>query len=302
MKTLLDATLRRSPLQAAYRWKTVRQLRVLAYHGIDDPDRFARQLDYLRRTMAPVSLEDVLRALEGRSALPRRAVLLTFDDGERSLFDRGLPLLRERGLPALAFVLAGLLDTCRPYWWSEVQALVGRGGSAAAHPDLPAEQLVRALKRAGDDHRRETIAELRRTARAPAEPQPQLRRHELRELVAAGVAVGNHSLTHPCLPRCPPETSTAEVLEAHRVLSETLGEAPAAFAYPNGDWDAHAERALEEAGYQVAFLFDHRVSAWPPSHRLRVSRLRVSSHTSLDRFATILSGLHPALHHGRGGA
>ena len=37
-----------------------------------------------------------------------------------------------------------------------------------------------------------------------------------------------------------------------------------------------------------------------PGHPLRLSRVRVNSDTSLDRFAIILSGLHPALHHARG--
>jgi hypothetical protein len=50
----------------------------------------------------------------------------------------------------------------------------------------------------------------------------------------------------------------------------------------------------------VAFLFDHRVNPATPGHPLRISRVRVNDHTSLDRFAVIVSGLHPALHHARG--
>jgi hypothetical protein len=33
---------------------------------------------------------------------------------------------------------------------------------------------------------------------------------------------------------------------------------------------------------------------------MRLSRLRVNSDTGLDRFALILSGLHPTLHRARG--
>jgi hypothetical protein len=57
---------------------------------------------------------------------------------------------------------------------------------------------------------------------------------------------------------------------------------------------------LSNLCYSAAFLFDHR-HARPGSHALRISRLRVNSTTSIDRFAAILSGLHPAVHKARGG-
>ena len=50
--------------------------------------------------MRPVSMDDVFKAMYGRRSLPARAVLLTFDDGHRSLLEAELALLRERGFPA----------------------------------------------------------------------------------------------------------------------------------------------------------------------------------------------------------
>ena len=82
--------------------------------------------------------------------------------------------------------------------------------------------------------------------------------------------------------------------------TDALGHAPRTFAYPNGDWDGRAEEALADAGYEAAFLFDHRANPATPRHPLRISRLRVNSTTSPGRFATIVSGLHPALHRARG--
>jgi peptidoglycan/xylan/chitin deacetylase (PgdA/CDA1 family) len=129
---------------------------------------------------------------------------------------------------------------------------------------------------------------------------PQLRRDELPLLEAAGVTVGNHTVTHPCLPQCDADKAVAEVQEAHRRLRDALGHEPRTFAYPNGDWDERAEKALAGAGYEAAFLFDHRTNPATPRHPLRISRLRVNSTTSLDRLAMIVSGLHPALHRARG--
>jgi len=290
-RATLDRLLARSPAQWAFHRRAGQRLVVLAYHGIDDPARFVSQLDHLAGAASPQSLDAVIDAVHGRCALPERAVLITFDDGARSVYDEALPLLRERGLPAAAFVVTGLLDTNEPYWWTEVEALAGSEGPA----------LVRRLKAVPDDDRLATIAELRRVASSAAPRVPNLRRQELRALESAGIAVGSHSHTHPCLPRCHDDKIRAEVADAHAVLTDALGHAPTAFAYPNGDCDARTRQAVEACGYEVAFLFDHRLSPAVPTDVLRVSRLRVDSATTLDRLTTIVSGLHPAMHRLRGG-
>jgi peptidoglycan/xylan/chitin deacetylase (PgdA/CDA1 family) len=296
----LELFLRWSPLQVAFMLQAVRRLTVLAYHGVDDPASFRRQLGYLAGTMRPVSMDDVLKAMYGGRSLPARAVLLTFDDGHRSVLEAGLPLLRERGFPATAFVVAGVLDTDQPFWWTETEQLVLQGGRAARLPGLDPAAMVRQLKRLPDGERLEVIDELRATAQGPAPRTPQLRRDELALLEAGGITVGNHTLTHPCLPRCDAGKAVAEVEEAHRLLGDALGHEPRTFAYPNGDWDERAEGALARAGYEAGFLFDHRSNPSTPRHPLRISRLRVNSSTSLGRFAMIVSGLHPALHRARG--
>jgi peptidoglycan/xylan/chitin deacetylase (PgdA/CDA1 family) len=129
--------------------------------------------------------------------------------------------------------------------------------------------------------------------------QRQLEKDELGLLQDAGVEIGNHTWTHPCLDRCSDDVLRAEIRKAHLALTDVLGRPPRAFAYPNGNWDLRAERELERLGYGAAFLFDHRLARLP-ADPLRLSRLRVSSDTSLDRLATIISGLHPALHRARG--
>lgn len=91
-------------------------LLVLSYHDIrddvaakGDPDRyavstsnFAAHLDWLRsHAYHPVSVQQVLDARAGKRALPSRPVLLTFDDGLRSVYTRVFPLLQAYGYPAL---------------------------------------------------------------------------------------------------------------------------------------------------------------------------------------------------------
>ena len=300
LRTSLELFLRWSPVQVAFMLQAVRRLTVLAYHGIDDPACFRRQLGYLSRTMRPVSLQDLLVAMYGGRSLPARAVLLTFDDGHRSLLEAGLSLLRERGFPAVAFIVPSVLDTDQPFWWTEAEQLIGQGGRSSRFHDLTPTAMVSRLKRLPDTQRLEVIDELRATAHGPPPRTPQLRRAELPLLESAGITIGNHSVTHPCLPHCDDGKAVTEVTEAHRLLRDAHGREPTTFAYPNGDWDPRAEQALADAGYETAFLFDHRANPSIPRHPLRISRLRVNSTTSLGRFAMIVSGLHPALHRARG--
>jgi peptidoglycan/xylan/chitin deacetylase (PgdA/CDA1 family) len=295
-RSTLDALLRWSPAQTVFGWRAGGHLAVLAYHSIEDADRFESHLDLLRRRFHPVSLDEVLAARDGQGGLPGRAVLVTFDDADRTHLEVALPLLRERGIPGVAFVVTGLLDSERPIWTTEVAELARRAGGQDG--EAP-EDLVRRLKRVPNQERLDTVEGLRRMAGGSWPRVPQLRSSELILLEAAGVAIGSHTHTHPCLPMCGDEAVRSEIETAHRLIADAAGRAPVAFAYPNGDWDGRAARLLADLGYRAGFLFDHRLSGTAGGNPLLMSRLRVDSTTTLDRLRIILSGLHPAIHGAR---
>lgn len=100
-----------------------RTVRVLAYHAIADlngapvvdsyavpPNLFRRQLDTLQqagfRFLHP---DEFFCFLKGHGALPRRALLLTFDDCYQDLLEVVSPILEQRGIPAVAFAVTGQL-------------------------------------------------------------------------------------------------------------------------------------------------------------------------------------------------
>jgi peptidoglycan/xylan/chitin deacetylase (PgdA/CDA1 family) len=295
----IDRLLRRSPAQPLFRWRAARRLVVLAYHDVRDGDLFRAQMEHLARVARVVSADDVCCALRGEIELAPRSVLVTFDDGDRSVYQAGVPILQGLGLPAVVFIVAGLLDTDTPFWWVEAEALVGRVRPSNGHRGSPAEA-VREMKRLPDAERREALAALRRAA-APEEIRtPQLRSEELRAMHASGIEIGNHTWSHPCLDRCDDAGVAEEVVRAHDALREVLGRAPRLFAYPNGNRDARVPPLLRELGYDACFLFDHRIGRFPPGDPYAVSRVRVNSTTSMDRFRIILSGLHPFVHRARG--
>ena len=289
-----DAIIARSPVSDVAERLGRRRLAVLAYHKIDEPSMFKQHLEYIERHLCAVSLDDVVRARTG-AELPPRSVLITFDDGDRSVLDVALPLLVARGLPAVAFVVPGLLDSERPHWWVEVDALVRAGASAPGGGGRAPDDVVRRMKVLPDGRREAELKQLRGGVSEPVR-QRQLRRSELTQLEACGIEVGNHTLTHRYLSRCSDRVVEVEVRQAHRVLEDTLGHAPRAFAYPDRDRDPRALPVMHQLEYQAAFLFNHRLNRLPLADPFAISRVRVSSLTSINRFRTIVNGVHPAVH------
>jgi peptidoglycan/xylan/chitin deacetylase (PgdA/CDA1 family) len=297
----MDSLLSLSPLHRYWEVRVRRRLAVLAYHGVDDVERFGQHIAYVCRTKHPVGVEEVIAAASGLKDLPDKAVLVTFDDGDRTVLERAGPILKAHGVPAVVYVIAGLLDTDQPFWWREVEYLLEHGGTARMlASDITTARAVSTLKKISDSERLGALNELRQSSRSEAPRAPQLRSHELHDLVAAGIEIGNHTLTHPCLHQCSEDKIRRELDGAQEILTGILGRKPTTLAYPNGDHDLRVRRAAEACGFEAAFLFDHRLSPARPPDPLRISRLRVNSDTPMDRFKIILSGLHPALHHARG--
>ncbi|MFI8716996.1 poly-beta-1,6-N-acetyl-D-glucosamine N-deacetylase PgaB [Stenotrophomonas sp. NPDC077464] len=100
-------------------------LLVLSYHDIrddvatkGDPDaysvstqNFAAHLDWLSaHGYHPVSLSQLITASQGGAPLPPKPVLLTFDDGLRSVYSKVFPLLRAYNYPALVAVITDYVD------------------------------------------------------------------------------------------------------------------------------------------------------------------------------------------------
>jgi peptidoglycan/xylan/chitin deacetylase (PgdA/CDA1 family)/glycosyltransferase involved in cell wall biosynthesis len=72
-------------------------------------DRFAAQLASLaRRGFATITFRDYAAYLDGTGRLPRRPVILTFDDGYADNYTHAFPLLRKHGMTAVIFLIADL--------------------------------------------------------------------------------------------------------------------------------------------------------------------------------------------------
>lgn len=292
-----DVVLSLRPVVEAARRATRRKLRVLGYHGVQNPTAFDRQMAYIRDRYNPVSAKEVEAAATNAHDLPDFAVWVTFDDGLPSVMRNALPILEARNISATMFVCPGVIDTSEPLWWQLVEACAREGIRPLSQAGSDTDALILQYKTLNYEELLSEIASLkvsfrRKVGRDPE--HPQLTTDDLRRLLEAGHTIGNHTWTHPLLNRCTQSEQHRQITGAHEWLQRELNVRATLFAYPNGNHTPIAKAFLRELGYSVATLFDHRLNS-SQQESLNVSRLRVGDGNSLQRFTAILAGSHPLL-------
>jgi len=181
------------------------------------PEDFQRFLDLLdRRRFTTVTLAQAARLWHQGRSLPRRTVVLTFDDGCRCFTEHALPALAERGRSATLFVLSGKLGGTNDW---------DRGDPAAG----------------GRTERREELL----TAE-------ELREVRVKGPHGSEIEIGCHGRTHVSLPECGDDSLRRETAGAKAELEAVLGSPVVTFCYPWGRSSPRVREAVRSAGFLAA--------------------------------------------------
>ncbi|WP_168188268.1 polysaccharide deacetylase family protein [Hahella sp. CCB-MM4] len=112
---------------------------VLCYHQFTDSvtsshplvlrqKKFRRQMQYLKdHDYQVLRLEDLSQYLEGDKPIPDKSVILTIDDGYRSIYDVAYPILREFNYPATVFVYTDFVGAGAALTWGQIRELEDGG-------------------------------------------------------------------------------------------------------------------------------------------------------------------------------
>lgn len=246
-------------------------LRILCYHDIRDhlkatlardpepaamdTDDFVDQLAWLREHgYHPVSLDDVLASRAQLKPLPRNAVLLTFDDGYRSVYTRVFPLLKLFNYPAVIGLVGSWLDTPadtqieyagvkRPrssfVTWSEVR-------------EMQASGLVEIASHSYDLHRG-VVA----NPQGNSEPAAVTRIYDPTH--------GSYEDDHAYVERL-----RTDLARSSEQIERETGRRPRAMIWPYGAYNQTALQVAREAGMPVTFNLEPGPN--PPSHPLNQLR------------------------------
>ena len=246
-------------------------------------DGLAAQLELIGRSSEFVSRDELLSAVEGETALPERACVVTFDDGLRCQAELAVPVLERLGVPAIFFVAGRPLAERRALYVHKVHALRERV------PDVELLRLAGAddvSAEVAQEHYRYDEPDAARlkyllNMTLPLEEREQLVGEAFAEVFpdeAAFVAelymspeqvgalassVGAHSYAHEPLARLDDEALDADLEATAKALEEVTGERPRALSYPHGTAstvDLRVARHAAAAGFRVGFTMERALN------------------------------------------
>lgn len=255
-----------------------------------DRAAFEAQIDWLTTHHDVIDLGTLLSG-----KLPRRPLLLTFDDTFRSTLEAIREVLAPRGLPSVWFINPGILG-------DDALALDSALSWAEAEAGLAA--LCAALDLGPRAHLSEVVlgdmAKLNASARQAVKARlierfgppdfsaraPLIDAADLADLAGLGVEIGNHTMTHTHCRALTDADTTTEILGARTALEEMSGQTVRSFSVPYGneaDLPPHIATALRDSGHEAIFLVHGRSNRFRPApdiwyrnslHSENISRLR----------------------------
>ena len=191
----------------------------------------------------PITIDDVDAARRGARALPERAILLTFDDGYRSLYTRVYPLLLAYRIPAVATLVGewmeAPMDGTVHYGdafvprrkfvsWAEAREMADSGLVEFASHGYGIHGTVRGNPQGGQ----------RPAAMAPFyDPVTGYESHaQYRERVVT------------------------DLTRSRALMREHLGKSPRAFAWPYGRYRNAAVESARAAGFEYVFTLESELT------------------------------------------
>jgi len=119
---------------------------ILEYHMVKDQvpadeyeyavpvAEFEAQLDYLQAEgYQTITLLDYMKAKKGKFTMPKKPIILTFDDGYDDNYTNLLPLLEQRGMKAVVFMVTNEVGRPGYLTWAQLRDMEQRGIELGSH-------------------------------------------------------------------------------------------------------------------------------------------------------------------------
>jgi len=283
------------------------------------PETFDQHLAWIRSHLHPLTAEEFGRVFDGTRAPPRRACLVTFDDGWHDNLTHALPALKHHDVQALLFAATGFIGTSRCFWQERLSRLLYVAWSSGRGLALLAQASASMVQDVSEPVARRAIrdAVTRQKILSPREIDSRLQQVE-QGLLGLGIAaptnfgddcfmswadlqqlvtsrcftVGSHGVSHSPLPRLSSDLARSELAQSRTVLRTQLDRDIDWFAYPNGDHDAASIELVRAAGYRGAFTTeDGPIAPGHDAFSLRRVNMHEGSTRTYGRFLSRISGV-----------
>lgn len=190
-------------------------------------EQFEKDLVFLKsKRYQSVTLKQLVDFSQGKGDLPEKSIMITFDDGNETLYEYALPLLEKYGFTAVGFVVGALAD----YYtgnddhnlnysylnWSQIKELAA--GNTIEIQSHSFDLHKNTGNRSGIKKRKsETIEQYR-------------------------------------------EFLSSDVSKMKTAMVNNIDEAPFAFAFPFGSFSSESTEILKECGFKLTFTCEERVN------------------------------------------
>lgn len=236
-----------------------REIPILMYHTFDDDpkfpainttqEKFREQLQALKENgFEVITLDDLLLYQQEEQDLPEKPVILTLDDGYRSVYENAFPVLKEEAMKATFYVITHHIETGERFdlpmsTWEELRELEESGlVSVESHTH-------KLHWRFGEEVGQEAMVTL-----ITEDGQPLTKAQHLQKI-------------------------EEDLLHSKALLKQHLNKDSQHFSYPYGAWSEDVEEIVKKVGFQTATLIDRGINTNTTSP-YRLYRMNMTSNTS----------------------
>ncbi|MGY6629520.1 MAG: polysaccharide deacetylase family protein [Wenzhouxiangella sp.] len=234
------------------------------------PEWLDQQLAYLTRHYEVIPLRRLVECLEQGAPVPSRTAVLTFDDGFRDNYQHAFPLLQKYRVPATIFTVTGALTHGELPWSQRLGYLfqntpldslthaLGNGECLTLEDAAARKRAYRrvkpAISRMPRAQRDAAISELSRVLEVEPPRDRMMTWDHAREMQAAGIELGAHTVSHPLLAEMPLDEALLEIKKSRDNLRRELGIERPSFCFPAGSLNAELLARIPELGFYCTFL------------------------------------------------
>lgn len=311
-------------------------LRILAYHRVLDfeagsfpfdqevisatTEAFYQQMKFVKKNFEVLSFADLYECERAGRAYPKRALIVTFDDGYRDNYTNAYPILKSLNLPATIFLVTGHIGKAKLFWWDAVAYCIKQTPLAAKEfpqlaprllPLVEPEDKAAAIqfilgwiKHVPDEVSRRFVAQLPEMLRVEMPEEVGAGMHlsweEVGEMAANRIEFGSHTVTHPILSNVSEEQLERELSESKKTLEEKLKQKVLTLAYPVGrrsKFNEFAQLAAARLGFRYAVSYEEGIVLENGFDRFAIPRIHVEADYTGKLFRTNL--MFPQLMLGR---
>lgn len=285
-------------------------------------ETFERQVRFLREHFDVLSMPELLTMWREKTwKTDRRYCVITFDDGWLDNYVHAFPVLRRYDIPATIFLPTGVIGTTKWFWPEELGWINRRFASLPMQRKVPilaslrdgdswlndiarymevgrSDELIERCKVVPHNRIGELVGRLagEMEVRLPDE-RLVMNWDEVRDMAAAKISFGSHSVNHKILTTVSDAVLREEVfgsmdnLRSHGLKGEFV------FCYPNGNYSPIVMRSVESAGYCAATSTEPGWEAREPEHLFRLKRIAVHDDLTCSDalFAFHLAGYNSGL-------